>query len=177
MLRRALFLSLAILIWPHSVAIAKHNSEHPLSAEDWQEVMEKVSLLDGSVFIPSLLPIIMTNQDALQLSDDQLSKLYEWRRSHYVNMVNIMNQVIEMKLQFSIESLSTNIDDNHLIELQGEIHRLQHRLLKIRLSCRKIMMETFTEEQWDNFEFIAADNPRISSFLSQSRSIRDNHSH
>lgn len=27
---------------------AKHNSEHPLSAEEWREVMEKVVLLEPS---------------------------------------------------------------------------------------------------------------------------------
>ncbi len=165
------------LILCQSTVMAKHNSSHPLSEEDWQEVMEKVALLEDSVFIPSLLPLIMSNRDVLQLSETQLSKLFAWRKNNYVNMVNMMNHIIEMKVQFSIESLSADIDSEHLIELQREIHRLQHDLLTIRLSCREILVATFTAEQWENLEFIVADDPKLASFYSQSHSVGKNHSH
>lgn len=44
-------------------AQAKHNSDHPLSPEEWKEIMEKVILLEGSGLLPTLLPVIMRNRD------------------------------------------------------------------------------------------------------------------
>ena len=51
---------------------AKHNSDHPLSPEDWKDIMDRVVLLEDSGLMPMLLPIIMGNQDALQLTDEQI---------------------------------------------------------------------------------------------------------
>lgn len=160
-----------------SPAIAKHNSEHPLSLEDWEEVMQKVTLLEDATLVPSLLPTIMKNRDALQLTKTQLKRLYAWRKTNYVNMVNIMNAIIEKKVQFGVESLSVNVNSAHLVEFQSEIHTLQQELLEIRLSCRAIIIETFTEEQWENLAFIVSDNPRLASLLSQSYEISVNHRH
>ena len=52
---------------------AKHNSDHPLSAEDWKEVMNKVDLLEPAGLMPMLMPIIMLNRDTLQLTDEQVN--------------------------------------------------------------------------------------------------------
>ena len=139
--------------------------------------MEKITLLDDAVFIPSLLPTIMRNRDALQLTDEQLERLYHWRKKHYVEMVNTMNEVIEKKVQFSIESLSSTASEAHLLEFQQEIHRLQRELLKIRLSCRAILVETFTDEQWESFEFVVSDDPKLASLFSQARLVSREHKH
>ena len=49
--------------------LAKHDSDHPLTADDWKEVMEKVVLLEDSGLLPTLLPVIMRHKDTLQLTD------------------------------------------------------------------------------------------------------------
>lgn len=172
-------LVITVIIWilTSTSVIAKHNSEHPLSNDDWKEVMGKISLLDDSVLMPSLLPIIMTNSDLLQLTDEQIEMFRNWRKTNYVNMVNIMNEIIHMKVEFGIETLSSSVQDHHLIEFQNKIHHLQKGLLIIRLSCRKMIMETFTDEQWENFDFIVTDNPKLSSLFSQAHSITSNHKH
>ena len=43
-------------------ALAKHDSDHPLTADDWKEVMEKVVLLEESGLLPTLLPVILAQQ-------------------------------------------------------------------------------------------------------------------
>jgi hypothetical protein len=69
---------------------AKHNSDHPLSADDWKEVMGKVVLLEDSGLVPTLLPTIMRNRDTLELTDEQVSAFRAWRKENYTNMVNVM---------------------------------------------------------------------------------------
>lgn len=158
-------------------ALAKHDSDHPLTADDWKEVMEKVVLLEGTGLLPTLLPVIMGNRDTLQLTEDQVNAFRAWRKQHYTNVINIMNEILEKKVQFRVEALSPSTSDDHLIELQSDIQALQRQLLKLKLSCRKLVMTTFTDEQWDNFAFVVADNPKLASLFSQAEAIGPAHVH
>ena len=156
-------------------AQAKHNSDHPLTDEDWKEVMSKVDLLEPSGLMPMLLPTIMLNRDTLQLTDEQVNAFRAWRQKNYTHMVNIMNEVIEKMVQFRIESLSPEVSNEHLLASQSEIQDLQRQLLKIKLSCRKLIMTTFTDEQWENFAFVVADNPKLASLMSQANTLNIKH--
>lgn len=162
----ALIIILLCYVQPVTVANANDNSQHLLTNEEWQEVMAKVSLLDDVALIPSLLPVIMRNRDALELSQEQLDRFTRWRKENYINMVNLMNEVIEKRIQFRVESLSPLVSDNYLIASQAEIQRLERKLLKVRLACRAIVMQTFTRQQWETFEFIVADDPVLASLIS-----------
>ena len=148
-------------------ALAKHNSDHPLSSEDWKEVKEKVELLEGAGLMPTLLPIILINRDALQLTDKQVNDFHAWRKRNYTNMVNVMNAIIEKMVEFRVESLSPSISGDELLAFQSDIQELQVQLLKIKLSCRELIMTTFTDEQWENFAFIISDNPKLASLMTQ----------
>ena len=161
----------AVFFFISTTALAKHNSDHPLTADDWKEVMNKVVLLEDSGLMPMLLPIIMGNRDALQLTDEQVNLFSSWRKKNYTNMVNLMNKIIEEKVQFRIESLSPRIASDRLLSFQSEIQELQRQLLKIKLSCRENLMTTFTNEQWDNFAFIVSDNPKLASLMPQLGSL------
>jgi hypothetical protein len=154
-----------------TTAQAKHDSNHPLTAEDWKEVMDKVILLEGSGLMPTLLPVIMRNRDAIALTDEQVNSFRAWRKKNYTHMVNIMNETIEKSVEFRVAALSPRITSDQLYVLQSEIQELQHKLLKIKLSCRELVTTSFTDEQWDNFAFVVADNPKLASLMSQVGSI------
>jgi hypothetical protein len=148
-------------------AFAKHGSDHPLSPEDWDEVKGKVELLEASGLMPTLLPVIMRNRDALQLTDEQVNAFRAWRKQNYTNMVNIMNKIIEKMVEFRVQSLSPSITGDQMLAFQSDIQELQVQLLKLKLSCRELIMTTFTDEQWDNFAFIISDNPKLASLMTQ----------
>ena len=148
-------------------ALAKHNSDHPLSPEDWDEVKEKVELLEPAGLMPTLLPVILSNRDALQLTDKQVSAFRAWRKKNYTNMVNLMNEIIEKMVEFRVQSLSPSMTGDQLLAIQSDIQELQVQLLKIKLPCRELIMTTFTDEQWDNFAFIISDNPKLASLMTQ----------
>jgi len=167
----------AVFFFISTTALAKHNSDHPLTADDWKDVMNKVVLLEDSGLMPMLLPIIMGNRDALQLTDEQVNLFSSWRKKNYTNMVNLMNKIIEEKVQFRVESLSPRITSDRLLSFQSEIQELQRQLLKIKLSCRENLMTTFTDEQWDNFAFIVSDNPKLASLMPQVGSLDFQHLH
>ena len=158
-------------------ALAKHDSDHPLTADDWKEVMEKVVLLEDSGLLPTLLPVIMRNKDTLQLTDGQLEAFRGWRKANYTNVINTMSEILEKKVQFRVEALSPSVSGDHLLALQAEIQELQQKLLKLKLSCRELVMSTFTEEQWENFAFVVSDNPKLASLLSQAGAVDSGHAH
>ncbi len=160
-----------------TTAVAKHNSEHPLSPDDWKEVMEKVVLLESSGLMPTLLPVIMRNQDTLELTDQQINSFRAWRKKNYTHMVNVMNEIIDKSVQFRVAALTPDISSEQLIALQSEIQELQRQLLKIKLSCRELVTTSFTETQWENFAFIVADNPKLASLMSQVASHDSEHTH
>jgi hypothetical protein len=158
-----------------TTAQAKHDSNHPLTAEDWKEVMDKVVLLEGSGLMPTLLPVIMRNRDTIGLSQEQLNAFRTWRKINYTNMVNIMNEIIEKMVQFRVESLSPHVKNDRLLASQSDIHDLQRQLLKLKLSCRELVMTTFTDEQWENFAFVISDDPKLASLLLQLQSTSSGH--
>jgi hypothetical protein len=160
-----------------TTAVAKHNSDHPLTADDWKEVMNKVVLLESSGLMPTLLPVIMRNQDTLELTDEQIKAFRAWRKKNYTHMVNVMNEIIEKSVQFRVAALSPDISSDQLYALQSEIQELQRQLLKIKLSCRELVTTSFTETQWDNFAFVVADDPKLASLMSQVASHDSEHTH
>jgi hypothetical protein len=146
---------------------AKHGSDHPLTNNDWKEIMDKVVLLEDSGLMPTLLPVIMRNRDALELTAEQLNAFRAWRKKNYTHMVNVMNEIIEKSVQFRVAALSPYVSSDHLYVLQSDIQELQRQLLKIKLSCRELVTTSFTDEQWENFAFVIADNPKLASLVSQ----------
>lgn len=115
--------------------------------------------------MPTLLPTIMRNRDVLQLTDQQIKSFRDWRKQHYRNMVKTMNEIIEKRVAFKKVALDPKTSSDELLEMQNDILVLQKKLLEIKLTCRNMLVNTFTEEQWDNFAFVVADQPRIASFL------------
>ena len=161
----------AVFFFIYTTAQAKHDSDHPLTADDWKEVMDKVVLLEDSGLMPTLLPVIMRNQDTLELTAEQIKAFRAWRKQNYTHMVNVMNEIIEKSVQFRVEALSPRTTSDHLYVLQSEIHDLQRQLLKIKLSCRELVTTSFTDEQWENFAFVVADIPKLASLVSQVSSL------
>jgi len=88
-----------------------------------------------------------------------------------------MNEIIEKSVQFRVAALSPEITSDHLYVIQSEIQDLQRELLKIKLSCRELVTTSFTDEQWVNFAFVVADNPKLASLMSQVNSLDLEHIH
>ena len=168
---------LSVFLFTCSAALAKHNSDHALTADDWKEVMDKVVLLEDSGLMPTLLPVIMRNRDMLELTGEQVNSFRAWRKENYTHMVNVMNEIIEKSVQFRVAALSPHITGKQLYNIQSEIHELQRQLLEIKLSCRELVTKSFTGEQWENFAFVVADNPKLASLVSRVGSLDSEHRH
>ena len=148
-----------------SPAVASHDSTHPLSNEEWMHVEKNLAMIDSLNYIPTLLPVIMRNQDALQLTQKQLDHFRAWRKENYVPMVNTMNDILKARIEIKKASLDASVSGEELQAMQDQAHALQKKLMSIKLSCRTMLVKSFTEEQWDNFAFVVSDQPKLSAFL------------
>jgi hypothetical protein len=146
---------------------AMHESGHDLSDEEWSTITGKVELLDNLNYLPTLLPTIMRHRDALELTDEQIAAFRNWRKQNYGNMVKVMNAIIEKRIDFKKTAFDPGTTEEELHDMQHDIIALQKKLLDIKLTCRRLVMDTFTQEQWENFAFALADHPKLASLIRQ----------
>jgi hypothetical protein len=137
----------------------------PLTDAEWSKVQEHVGLLDKISFFPALLPVIMKNREALELTDHQKRAFRGWRKQNYQRMVDSMNEIIERRIAFSKSALDPAVADAELIQEQKMILQLQEELLGLRLSCRKLILTTFSPGQWENFAFVLEDYPQFAGLI------------
>ena len=107
---------------------------------------------------PFLMPLIMKNRDFLELTDDQTKSFMAWRDKNRAHLLKTMNKIIEERNLFYKLSLSPNTREEVLLAKQSEIFKLQREVLKYQISCRRNILDTFTNEQWDNFRFVLTEN-------------------
>ena len=136
-----------------------------LTDSQWETVRDRVGLLDKIAFLPSLLPVIMKHRDTLELTDEQVAAFRQWRKLHYQDMVDLMNEIIQRRFTLSKASLEVGLSSDNILAKQQKIFRLQERLLRIRLSCRNLIVETFSSAQWENLAFILEEYPRYAGLL------------
>ena len=164
-LPKKFFLIIVITTVTFSAAASDLSQPQPLSDTEWDKVRSRVVLLDRVSYIPSLLPVIMKHREALGLSDEQKAAFRSWRKKNYQRMINIMNDVVTRRIELSKAALDPTVTSNELIRQQQEILQLQQELLVVRLSCRKLMVETFSTEQWSSFAFILEEYPNFAGLL------------
>ena len=164
-LPKKLFLIVVITTVSFVAAAADFSQRQPLSGTEWEKVRSRVVLLDKVSYIPSLLPVIMKHRKVLDLSDDQRAAFRSWRRKNYQRMIDIMNDILTRRIELSKAALDPTVTDEGIIGQQQAIFQRQQELLVIRLSCRKLMVETFSTEQWSSFAFILEEYPNFAGLL------------
>jgi hypothetical protein len=159
--RAAVFL----LCVPLTVGAADLSQLAPLSDPQWDKVYVQVGLLDKVAYFPSLLPVIMKHRDAIGLSYAQVQAFRHWRKENYQQMVDLMNEIIQRRIELSRAALNPRMTNEEILGKQQEIFDLQAQVLRIRLSCRQLVTTTFSVEQWDNLGFVLEEYPKLSGLL------------
>jgi hypothetical protein len=121
------------------------------------ELDKKLELLDRISYHPSLLPIIMQNRDFLELTNDQMKRLTEWRKKNAPAMLEKMEEVAKGRIDFVERSLNPKTSEAELVREQHHLFKLQEEVLSYKLSCRQNILQTFTPKQWDALQLIMAD--------------------
>lgn len=124
----------------------------PGTAEKQMETLSKLG------YHPFLMPLIMDNQDAIGLTPEQVQVFRDWRSNYRVPLLHAMNQILAERIRFQRISLNPRTSEEVLLAKQEEIFRLHKKVLAYQLSCRRTILDTFTDEQWDNFAFVLTEN-------------------
>jgi hypothetical protein len=153
---RVLILILALAC--ANIVAAQDSQKSDLDPIDWDNAIKHMAILTQIGFHPFLMPLIMKNRDMIELSKQQLEIFREWRSKYRVPMLHAMNRIIQERLAFQRLSLDPKTRNEVLRAKEEEIFKLYRKVLQYQLSCRRNILDTFTEEQWDNFRFVLAEN-------------------
>ena len=111
-------------------AAAKNGPEDDFDVIDWGLAKKRMKMLSPMGYHPFLMPLIMENRDAIGLSNEQIKVFRQWRSKNRVPLLHAMNRIIQ-----------------------------EHKkVLEYQLSCRRNILDTFTDEQWDEFRFVLTEN-------------------
>ncbi|MCW8943021.1 MAG: hypothetical protein OQK93_07570 [Gammaproteobacteria bacterium] len=122
------------------------------------EQYRDVEKLDKINFLPSLLPVIIENSDVIELTDEQLHTLLEWRKINREDVIATMNEVARKRVEIKEAALSPGISSARLIQMQNDVFRLQREILEYKLSCRDLVIDTFTQHTWEGFFLVLAED-------------------
>ena len=100
----------------------------------------------------------MANRDFIELTDELLEVFKKWRKHNRVKILHRMDKIIYERNQFHKLSLQKDTRQEVLIAKQEKIFKLHQKVLQIQLSCRREILDNFTEQQWDNFKFVLSSN-------------------
>lgn len=155
----AFFISLNLITLP-AFATDKSKPSEPQSVDviDWELAMERMKGLSQMGYHPFLMPLIMENRDFIELTRDQVSTFMKWRNKNRVSLLHTMNKIIYERNKFHQLSLDPMTSEEVLKTKQEEIFKLHKKVLAYQLSCRRNILDTFTDEQWDNFRFVLSEN-------------------
>lgn len=159
-------LVLAFLIIPSGVALAEdeakcdcaESADEDLDAIDWDLIQSRMKSISPAGYHPFLMPLIMANRDFIELTDEQLEVFKKWRKHNRVKILHLMDKIIYERNQFHKLSLQKDTRQEVLIAKQEKIFKLHQKVLQIQLSCRREILDNFTEQQWDNFKFVLSSN-------------------
>lgn len=140
------------------VAATDEAPQDDLDLIDWKLAQQRMSMLSQMGYHPFLMPLIMENRDMLGLTKQQIGAFKDWRNKYRVPLIHSMNQIINERVAFQRIALNPNTSEDVLLAKQSEIFKLHRKVLKYQMSCRRNILDTFTEEQWDNFRFLLVEN-------------------
>ncbi len=125
---------------------------------DWGAAKKQMAMLSQLGYHPFLMPLIMENRDVIGLSNAQVRVFRNWRNKYRVPLLHTMNRVLQERLAFQRISLNPKTSEEVLLAKQEEIFKLHKKVLKYQLSCRRNILDTFTDEQWGEFRFVLTEN-------------------
>jgi hypothetical protein len=129
-----------------------------LDVIDWGLAKKRMKMLSQMGYHPFLMPLIMENRDAIGLSNEQVRVFREWRSKYRVPLMHAMNQILQERVAFQRIALNPRTSEEVLLAKQEEIFKLHKKVLKYQLSCRRTILDTFTDAQWDEFSFVLTEN-------------------
>ncbi|MGB5457119.1 MAG: hypothetical protein WBO73_14125 [Gammaproteobacteria bacterium] len=129
----------------------------PINQQDIADYQKQIERLDKLNFHPNLLPLILKHRDYLELTPEQLDAFRAWRKINAKPMFAAMNDIISKRIEFREAALSPDISAEDLRQKQQEIFALHQKVLDYKLSCRANIHKTFTEQNWDDFFVVLAE--------------------
>ena len=155
--RAAISVLLFLMLTGLSVA-ADESAKGSVDPIDWDKAKKQMAMLSQMGYHPFLMPLIMENRDVIGLNNAQVKVFREWRNKYRVPLIHAMNRIIQERTDFQRISLNPKTREEVLRAKQEQIFKLHRKVLEYQLSCRRNILDTFTDKQWEEFRFVLTEN-------------------
>jgi len=157
LIRSLLFILLSLGLLANTLA---QESDKPTDPDviDWELAKERVAIISPMGYHPFLMPLIMKNRDFIGMTPEQKDIFMAWRDENRTPLLATMNDIITARTEFHRIALNPRTSDEVLLAKQEEIFKLQNKVLRYQISCRRNILDNFNEEQMDNFRFVLIEN-------------------
>lgn len=140
-----------------TLIIASHSSlAGPTPGQKEHDINSYIEKLDNISYLPSLLPVILSNKEFIGLTDEQVDKLEHWREQNREPLLAVMKQAAQKRVEIKEAAISPTVSSARIQQMQNDIFRLQREILEYKLSCRDQVVQTFNNENWESFFLVLA---------------------
>jgi len=144
-------ISIVFIATAGSALAGSETDNHEIEQHQYIEKLDKIS------FLPSLLPVIIENSDVIELTDGQLQKMLDWRTTNREGVIASMNEVARKRVEMKEAALSPDVSSERLLQMQSDVFHLQRDVIKYKLSCRDMVIDTFNKNNWEGFMLVLAE--------------------
>ena len=123
-----------------------------VKSEDATKV-DKLTLMMSVTPLPNYLNILFKNKTDLDLSAEQLKKLKESSDDRNPQAIKIASQIAGNKEKMYQQSLEKTSKEDLMAALENNLE-LSIKIAVLKIGCRDEVIETLTEEQWNNLAVI-----------------------
>ena len=145
--------TLTLIIACNTAPVAAQNVDNQ-AIDQYQQQLERLDKLN---FHPNLLPLILRHSDYLELTPQQMDAFISWRKTNAKAMFATMNEIIRKRIAFREAALSPGVSGTQLRQMKQNIFAVHQKVLDYKLSCRENIHNTFTEQNWDDFYVVLAE--------------------
>lgn len=120
--------------------------------------------------MPNLMMLIESHAYELELDNEQLAVVRNWRKSHHHQTQQWMNELIETE-KFMHDAVLEGATDAEVEDYKREVLKKRSDLIDLKARCVKRMRQTLDDEQWNRL--VALYQKRRQAMMGASKKVNE----
>lgn len=98
--------------------------------------------------MPNLMMLIQNSVDQLELDNEQLETIHNWRHQSHHKSKSLMHSIMEIEKEIK-ESALYGVEQDDLNEMKQELLDYRSQLIDLKYRCVSTMQSVLDKSQWD----------------------------
>lgn len=143
-----------------------------ISSTSWsQQNMTMMQKAQYTSPMPSLMMLVQNNADVLELDNEQLDTVREWRHRNHMVSKTLMKEILDLEAEIKTDVLDGYSEDE-MEEMKQKLLEARGKLIDLKYQCISTMQKTLDKDQWQKLMEIRDKQMRITSNKSGTNEIQ-----